>query len=154
MRPSVPTLALLALMSACAPKPDQGASATPSLVGPGGAQQPDLGSAAWRLVEIAGATIPRDMHPAQHPTLVFDAASGRVSGVAGVNRWNGQFTRSGTNGLTVSAGAMTRMAGLPEAMALEDAYVQMLAKVRSYRMEGDRLVLLDERGTMLAAYQR
>ena len=67
MRPSIPTLALLALMSACAPKPDQGASATPSLVGPGGAQQPDLGSAAWRLVEIAGATIPRDMHPAQHP---------------------------------------------------------------------------------------
>jgi heat shock protein HslJ len=155
MHPIVPTLALLAAMSACAPKPDQGAApTTASLAGPGGAQQPDLGGAPWRLVDITGATIPADMHPAQHPTLVFDAAASRVAGVAGVNRWNGQFTRTGPNGLTIAAGAMTRMAGIPEAMVLEDAYVKMLAQVRAYRLEGDRLTLLDERGATLASYRR
>lgn len=155
MRPIVPTLALLIAMSACAPRSDQGASSpSASLATGAGAQQPDLGSAPWKLVEIAGATIPGDMHPAQHPTLVFDAAAGRVSGVAGVNRFNGGFTRTGPHGLTLRAGAMTRMAGIPEAMVLEDAVVKMFDAVRRYRIERDRLELLDESGTTLATFRR
>ena len=43
------------------------------------------------------------------------------------------------------------MAGPPEAMAAETAYVRLLEQVRGFRLVDDRLVLLDAHGAELLA---
>ncbi|MCU0627222.1 MAG: META domain-containing protein [Gemmatimonadaceae bacterium] len=153
MRAVALSLALLTTM-ACAPKPDDPTTPSPSIVPGGAAQATGALDGEWRLARLAGSTIPADIPPVQWPSLRFDAKEGAVAGAAGVNRYRAQYQRTGTDGITLSPGAMTRMAGMPEAMELESKYVAMLDKVRRFRMDNGQLVFLGEDGAELARYSR
>jgi heat shock protein HslJ len=80
------------------------------------------------------------------PTLTFDGAQ-RVSGSSACNRYTASLTAAGS-GLRVRDVAMTRMACPPAVMELESRFVTALAAVRSYRLEGDALELVDESGRL------
>ena len=71
----------------------------------------------------------------------FDAAGGRLSGSGGCNRITGSYQLDGDR-LTFGPIASTRMA-CPEAMDQEQAFLKALAAVRSYRIPGGTLELLD-----------
>lgn len=161
MRPFALTLALAA-MAACAPKPDDsGASPAPapsaSILTPPGTGQGGvfpLAGAPWRLAALTGAEIPATIPEVQHPTIEFSDA-GRAAGKAGVNRWTGGYVRGDGDAITFTPGAMTRMAGLPEAMELEDKYVKMLTAVKRWRLATPAsLELLDASGAVLARFTR
>ena len=160
MRPVAITL-VLAAMSACAPKPDQPGAPAPtleaSLVTPAAPGQPTafpLAGGAWRLATLTGAEIPATIPAVQHPSIEF-TPEGRAAGKAGVNRWNGGYVRGDGDALTIDAGAMTRMAGLPEAMELEAKYVAMLAAVKRWRLATPTtLELRDASGAVLATFTR
>jgi putative lipoprotein len=78
----------------------------------------------------------------------------RAGGRGGCNSWFAQAELTpelGDGTLVFSAVAATRMACLSEAAtAQETAWFAALAATRSYRLDGDRLVLLDEARTELA----
>ena len=109
-----------------------------------------LSGSAWQLAGMAGRTVP----PAELAaiSLSFDEA-GRVSGHAGVNRFNAQAQRQG-NTLTISAPLTTRMAGSPEAMARESEFLTRLTRVASWRISGDRLLMFDQAGAEVLAFRR
>ena len=46
------------------------------------------------------------------------------------------------------------MAASPEAMALETAFLTRLQQTAAWRVEGDRLLLLDASGTTLMRFER
>jgi putative lipoprotein len=78
------------------------------------------------------------------------AADMRAGGRGGCNSWFAQ-AELGDSTLVFSAVAATRMACLSEAAtAQETAWFAALAATRSYRLEGNKLVLLDEARTELA----
>jgi len=78
------------------------------------------------------------------------AADMRAGGRGGCNSWFAQAELGDTT-LVFSAVAATRMACLSEAAtAQETAWFAALAATRLYRLDGDRLVLLDEARTELA----
>ena len=85
-------------------------------------------------------------------TAVF-AASGELSGSAGVNTYHGPYTLTG-EALEIGALATTRMAGPDELMKQETAYLAALAKVTSYRIDGNALTLLggDKGDVTMATY--
>ncbi|HMO66454.1 MAG TPA: META domain-containing protein [Verrucomicrobiota bacterium] len=65
--------------------------------------------------------------PAERPPALQFLADGGVAGFAGVNRFNGAFTLGPEGTLTWGPGlAATRMAGPPERMALENAFMKAL----------------------------
>lgn len=65
--------------------------------------------------------------PAAKPPTLQLLDGGRVAGFAGVNRFNGGFTLGDGGALLWSPGmAVTRMAGPPERMALESAFLKAL----------------------------
>ena len=96
-----------------------------------------LGDTTWTLVELEGATI-EDEHA---PNLVFDLEESRVAGTGGVNRVLGTFALA-QGELRFGPLATTLMAGPEEMMQRERAYLDALARVTSYLLEGSSLELL------------
>lgn len=115
------------------------------------AEAPALGGADWRLVELDGQPL-ASVAARQPPTLRFDPATGRVSGATGVNRIGGPYRLQGQQ-LTLGPLAGTRMAGPPDAMALEDAVLAMLGRVAGAQVRQGRLALVDAGGRVLARFE-
>ena len=77
-------------------------------------------------------------------TLGFQ--DGRAGGKAPVNRYFGQCRQRTAGQVELGPFGMTMMAGPPEAMAAEAAYVALLESVRGYRGGADQLELLNADG--------
>jgi heat shock protein HslJ len=84
------------------------------------------------------------------PTLVVSLPD-RANGSAGVNRYFGtvDFER---DSMRFSRLGATRMAGPPERMELERAFLDALERCRSFRIKGNELTLLDVGGAAVAAF--
>jgi len=85
-----------------------------------------------------------DEVPADHAasTLRFVSES-RVAGRAGCNQYAGA-AQLGARTLRISETLSTRMACEPSIMQQERRFLTALDAVRSFRREGDRLLLMDE----------
>ena len=118
---------------------------------PGGPLPAALAGSAWQLEAMPGARVAA-IGLRGAPTLSFDDA-GRVSGDAGVNRF-GARVDAGEGWMRVSAPMLTRMAGPPDAMALEAEFVGRLQRAGHWRVEADRLRVLDAGGDELMSLRR
>jgi putative lipoprotein len=98
----------------------------------------------WRLTEIDG-----EPSPARPPVEIAFEDDDRVHGTAGVNRFTGSC-RVGAAFVEFGPLAMTLMAGLPEAMALENAVLQVLSGHQPLAVTGDALTIGAARFTALA----
>jgi hypothetical protein len=104
----------------------------------------------WRLRELHGEQLAAGLPV---PTLALDGAAGRASGFAGVHPFEGRI-RLGEETLRFSA-VLARGAEEPEAaVALQEAYLGMLSRVRAWQFDERtaRLVLLDEQSEPLAMF--
>jgi heat shock protein HslJ len=82
------------------------------------------------------------------PTLQLDAAARRALGHGGVNRYTTNYELSGL-ALRFGTVASTKMAGRPEAMAIEDAYFKALATVSGWSIATNQLELKSADKTVL-----
>jgi heat shock protein HslJ len=94
----------------------------------------------WRLVELEGELI-EITEDELRPSLVLDLEESHVTGSGGVNRLMGAFALS-EGELRFGPLATTLMAGSEAAMQRERAFLDALARVTSYRLEGNSLTLL------------
>lgn len=107
-----------------------------------------LEGTSWRLVSWSEPTLdPADF------TITASFADGQISGTAAVNSYSGECA---IGGIKFSPGtiARTEMAGPPDAMDAEAVYFELLGKAATYEMEGDRLSLMDESGSVLLEFAR
>jgi heat shock protein HslJ len=118
---------------------------------PGGPPPAALAGSAWQLDAMPGAKVAATGLRGA-PTLRFDDA-GRVSGESGVNRF-GARVDAGEGWMRVSAPMLTRMAGPPDAMALEAEFIGRLQRAGHWRVEADRLRVLDAAGGELMSLRR
>ncbi|MCX7349650.1 MAG: META domain-containing protein, partial [Alphaproteobacteria bacterium] len=112
------------------------------MAGPAFAHTEKLAGADWVLAGQAG----------QHaPFLRFDG--GRVGGQGGCNRFGARYEMDGDR-LSFSPLMATRMACRPDIMEAEQAFFDMLGKVRGVKLDGDTLELTDAQGKVLARFTR
>lgn len=110
---------------------------------------PKLEGIEWSLVSIG--TQSYAVQAGEHgASLRFDAPQQRVSGFTGCNRIMGPYERSGANGLHIGSLGMTRMMCEAHAVQAEGAFMQALASVASFAIEGDALLLFDKSGAPVA----
>jgi heat shock protein HslJ len=103
----------------------------------------------WKLVELQGA--PVTVAPNQRePHLVLQLQGNRVVGSGGCNRLTGTYTLNG-DFVGFAGVAATRMA-CPAGMEQESAFLRALGDVRSWRVRGDDLVLLDAANATLLKF--
>ena len=104
----------------------------------------------WQATEIRTAKGLVPAPDAGGPTTEF--VSGKVSGTTGVNRYNGTYSTKPGDKITVAVGPMTLMAGPPQAMALEQSFVEALKSATSYSVTETSLSLQDDSGNVLVNY--
>jgi len=100
---------------------------------------PPLEGTKWQLSQLNGSPVPAFL--ASRPVdLQLDATQHRVSGSSGVNRVAGSYQIAGKR---ISLGPLmgTRMAGPPEAMEFESAYLKALGRVDEWAMVDGHLEL-------------
>ena len=89
--------------------------------------------AEWRCTVLNGTPV-ADEHP---PTITFDA-DGKVHGFAGINRYFGTCTRTGTS-VKFDRMVATKMGGPPERMAFEQRFLDGLMKADSMSADAHSL---------------
>jgi putative lipoprotein len=109
-----------------------------------------LAETYWKLTQLGGAPV-KVVANQREPSLVFHGGQGQVSGSGGCNRISGPYSAEGKS-LTFGALASTRMA-CADGMEQEDAFFAALARVRSWRISGDGLVVLDGDGATVARFR-
>ena len=77
------------------------------------------------------------------PTTVNFSEDGRFNGKV-VNNMMGSYTLGEDNSISFSPIATTMMMGPQEAMEAEQNFLQILPKVKSYKMQGNYLVLITD----------
>jgi len=78
---------------------------------------------------------------------------GTLSGNATINTYNTTYTTATGGKMTISGTiSASRMAGPPELMEQENAYLAALPKTATYTIDGDELWLRDASGAAMAAY--
>ncbi len=88
-------------------------------------------------------------------TLTADFTTTTISGDAGCNLYNGPFTTSGTDGITIGPLASTlRACADPAVGTQEQQFLAALQLAKTYRVTGDRLDLLRDGGTIAATFNR
>ena len=97
----------------------------------------------WRCTRIGSRTLTED----RTPTLLM-TDDGKASGFAGVNRWFGTYSVDGST-LKFGMMGMTRMAGPPERMQLEQTYADALAAVTRWSVSSGRLQMSDSNALVL-----
>lgn len=119
---------------------------------PAGAQSTaSLTNTYWKLLTLDGAAV--DFPPeAREVHLILQIDQQRVSGFSGCNRLMGGYKVDGDR-LTFSQMAGTMMACAPPSMNLERNFHVMLQKVARWRINGERLDLLDDSGAVLAGFE-
>jgi heat shock protein HslJ len=100
-----------------------------------------LAGTSWQLAELGG-------QPAGKQSLTFDASKGMVSGSGGCNNFNGAYQWSGKS-LKMGPLASTRRACAEEsASRQETAYLQALDATRTWKVEGNTLILSGDSGQL------
>jgi|SRR6187551_3431464 len=96
-----------------------------------------LTGTVWKLVELNGHPVGEN----KLPSLTLNATTGQVSGMAGINHFNGTFKQQEA-ALTFGPMIATRMAGPESAMKLESEFLTALGRVTSWKADGLVLLLL------------
>lgn len=119
---------------------------------PATAAEAALEGVEWTLTELNGKPFAAPAGGRGAPTLRFDAGKKGASGFSGVNRFFGGYEKDGDK-LKFGQLAGTRMAGPPEQMQVESAFLAMLAGVTHWRLADGALTLLSD-GKSVAGFTR
>lgn len=112
-----------------------------------GASAVSLEQTGWQL-EMLGTQPALTARPV---TLTFQADN-HVGGEAGCNGYGGTYSLNGDQ-LTFSYLSSTlRACAEPEFMEQEQKYLSSLAQTAGYKLEGNRLVILDAKGVNLLSF--
>ncbi|MBU6414194.1 MAG: META domain-containing protein [Planctomycetes bacterium] len=106
---------------------------------------PLIGS--WTLATMSEPTFSNSLSQGAPPSLKFDEKGG-VTGFSGVNRLSGGYDLGQARTGRISLGhlASTRMAGSPEAMRIENAFLTALSQADSFSIDGGNGILALKRG--------
>ncbi|HSJ57139.1 MAG TPA: META domain-containing protein, partial [Anaerolineae bacterium] len=137
-------LLLAAVLAGCGPTPAPGSTGEPAATSPAG--QPALAGTSWVLTSLRG-------QPALESTRVtLEFEAGTVGGSAGCNSYGGganndPYVATPDGELALPEIASTLMACADAAVMQQEAdYLDALASVERYRVEGDALELQNGAG--------
>lgn len=136
------TLAVLGILSACAPAEPTAAVSGPAAVP---APAPMLAGGEWKVTTINGTPV------VDNSRATIEFKDGRVFGAASCNRFMGGYTmRSDGMKLEMSQMASTMMACPDALMQQEGQFLKTLGGVTGHSISGNTLTLTGPDGTITA----
>jgi heat shock protein HslJ/uncharacterized protein YecT (DUF1311 family) len=122
---------------------------------PANSPAPARRSAEWRLTDWSVNGVQRQLVADSNVTIAFDP-SGKLSGNASINAFSGNFRFDADGRLQwPRAGfTLTRMAGPPDFMAQERAFLDSLRRTVHYHADGRQLVLESANKSVVLTFSR
>ncbi len=99
----------------------------------------DLFGTDWKLLELNGIAVKVDTTFKKEPFLMLEKDGGKINGNGGCNGFMGTYTLKENNELELKLGGSTMMA-CPN-LELENQFHEALGQTKSYRIEGNYLML-------------
>jgi putative lipoprotein len=96
----------------------------------------------WKLNELNGTKITMATAQPREVRITLASEDARASGFSGCNSFTGVYKQKG-NALRFTQMAGTLSACESPLMALESQFITMLNAINAYRIEGERLLLLN-----------
>lgn len=103
----------------------------------------------WTLVKLRDRPLTKGTHPAD---LHINRSEMSIHGSGGCNKYFGKIENLTEDQILFGRIGATRMACMDE--HVEDEYLLMLDLVRAYKLSGEQLALMDDRGHTLAVMAR
>lgn len=109
----------------------------------------------WRLTDWIVNGVPRQLVADSNVTIAFDP-SGKLSGNASINSYSGNFRFDADGRLQWPRAGfiLTRMAGPPELMAQERAFLESLRRTVYYHADGQHLMLESANKSVVLTFSR
>ena len=107
----------------------------------------------WYFTAVGDTEVRNSDTAEEWPYLMFDPATGRVSGNAGCNQLSGSYTCTAPGGFTFGDDMISTRMMCPD-MSLERKVLQSLPTVRHYTLKDGTLTLTAEDGTRVAVMSR
>ena len=127
-----------------------GSGSAKSAMQPGSQAAPALENTYWTLTKVGDTAVP-ESHSPRRAHLVLNAEAHRVGGSGGCNGILGKYEVA-ADSLTFTGVAMTRMA-CKQGMETEQAFLTALNQVKSWKITGRKLELLDGEGHTVAEFE-
>jgi len=117
--------------------------------GGGGTDPAALEGTSWRLTGWSvSSKDPNDF------TITAEFADGRIGGTSAVNQYGGPYTADDDGSFSVGELMSTMMAGPEPDMKAEQTYLELLAQVEEFALDGDELTLSGGSGNIALIYTR
>ncbi len=108
-----------------------------------------LEGTSWRLTGWSvSSKDPNDF------TITAEFADGRIGGTSAVNQYGGPYTADDDGAFSVGELVSTMMAGPEPDMDAEQTYIELLAQVEEFALDGDELTLSAGSGNIALIYTR
>jgi heat shock protein HslJ len=108
-----------------------------------------LAGTSWRLTGWSvSSQDPNDF------TITAQFEDGRIGGTSAVNQYGGPYTADDDGSFSVGELVSTMMAGPEPDMDAEQTYLQILAQVEEFAIDGDELTLSAGSGNVALIYTR
>jgi heat shock protein HslJ len=108
-----------------------------------------LEGASWRLTGWSvSSKDPNDF------TITAEFTDGRIGGTSAVNQYGGPYTADDDGSFSVGELVSTMMAGPEPDMEAEQVYLELLAQVDRFAIDGDELTLSAGSGNIALIYTR
>jgi heat shock protein HslJ/uncharacterized protein YecT (DUF1311 family) len=130
-------------------------SAEAPLPAPADSVAPVRRGAEWRLTDWIVNGAPRQLVADSNVTIAFNP-SGKLSGNASINAFSGSFRFDAEGRLQWprTGFTLTRMAGPPDLLAQERAFLDSLRRTVHYHSDGQQLMLESANGTTILKFAR
>lgn len=119
----------------------------------GQSPEPRLEGTGWTLTGYMANTTMTPPLPSPKITMDF-GNDGRIGGTAGCNHYFATYTLKATAITFGQVGSTLMYCGDPGVMDQENAYLALLGKAASITVDGDRLTLLDGKGSPILTFSR
>lgn len=110
----------------------------------------------WELDRLGGNDLASLLPAGARAPSLNILQDGKVSGFAGVNRLTSQLdiSKLAAGEFSLAPAATTRMAGPPELMNVENQFTTLLGRANQFKLDDNRLTLLDRGQEILGFVKR
>ena len=110
----------------------------------------DLNAVSWKLIELNGKVVP-NQNDIKKFTMIL-SKDGEINGRGDCNSYFGRYTTPNNGEITISPDGVTK-AMCPD-MARETEFLEMMPMVRTFKIDGDILMLFNQDNKMIAALKK
>ncbi|MCC7573950.1 MAG: META domain-containing protein [Candidatus Methanofastidiosum sp.] len=123
------------------------------LIGCANQPPPNFESTSWKLDSYVGS-LGNLVSPISNSKMTLEFNDGRISGSSGCNSFFAKYTVEGKSMSFGLIGATKMYCSNPSVMEQEQTYFMRLESVKSYKIEGNKLTLIDANGKTVLIFSK